>query len=95
MSETPCDNKACEKRMDSHAWDIGKLFDTRVPWKTFAWTLSLLLLLTLGSYGYTKDTGQELRKDVKEVKETLHKVVTDDDMKEFQKAIIEAIKAGK
>lgn len=95
MSETPCNDKACEKRMNSHAGDIEKLYDTRVPWKTFAWTLTLLTALVLGSYKYTFGTGAEVRKDVKEVRETLHKVVTDDDMKEFKEAVIEAIKALK
>jgi hypothetical protein len=77
-----CDERheTCGKRMDSHSRDIRD----RVPWKTFAWTIGVIMLLVFGSYGYTKTVSDDVKK-----------VVTVDDMNRYQDAIIEAIKGAK
>ena len=85
MSEF-CDERHgnCEKRMDSHAEDIREVFRTKASNRTLFWTLGILFILICGSYTYTKTVAD----DVSEI-------VTKGDMKEYQKAIIEAIKEGR
>ena len=67
----------CKGRMDSH----GKSLEQKVPWRTFYWTLGIVIFLVFGSYGYTKTVAD----DVSEV-------VTRGDMKEYQEEMIKAIK---
>jgi hypothetical protein len=85
FGDKPCDERHgnCEKRMDSQSVDINRLFDSRVPWRVFYWTLGIVIALVFGNYGYTKA-----------VSDDVDKVVTTDDMREYQREIIEAIKEG-
>lgn len=81
-----CDERHsnCKTRFTSQADDIGKLFDTKASSKTLYWTLGILILLVFGSFGYTQTVAEDIKK-----------VVTKGDMKEYQRAIIEAIKEGR
>lgn len=84
--EKVCDERhaGCEKRMDSHASGIEKLFDTRIPWRTFYWTLGILFVLVVGSYKYTNTVSNDIKD-----------IVTTKDMEQIQHSIIEAIKGIK
>lgn len=81
-----CDERHsnCDKRMDSHAKDIDNIFDTRVPWRTFYWTLGILFLLVVGSFKYTNMVSDDIKD-----------VVTTKDMERIQHKIIDAIKGSK
>ena len=68
------------KRMDSHSVAIKE----RITWRVFFWTLGIGFVLIFGSYGYTKTVADDMSG-----------VVTKNDMATYQKAIIDAIKAGK
>jgi hypothetical protein len=67
--------------MQSQADDIDKIFDTRVPWRVFYWTLGIAFALIFGSYGYTKTVADDVAQ-----------VVTRGDMKEYQESMFKAIK---
>ena len=78
-------HKNCTGRMESQANDIDRLFDSRIPWRVFYWTLGVIItvgfFLVVGSYGYTKTVADDVAE-----------LVTKGDMKEYQKKLIDEIK---
>jgi hypothetical protein len=93
FGEKACDErlKNCTGRMDSH----GRSLEKKVPWRTFYWTLGIIIVLVFGSYTYTTT----VKAEVAEVKAEVAEVVTKGDMEEYQKAVIDgitqALKGGK
>ena len=79
-----CDERldSCTNRMNSQSDDIKILFATKAAKSILFWTLGIFFTLLIGSAGYTYTVAD----DIKEI-------VTKQDMKKYQTAIIEAIKA--
>lgn len=74
----------CKSRMDSHAADIKN----KLPSKTFYWVTAIIIGVLFGAYKYTHTVEASVHVLDKQVQH----VVTKDDMKEYEKAMIKAIK---
>lgn len=74
----------CTGRMDSHSREIK----SKLPSKTFYWVAGVMIAVILGGYKYTHTVEGSVHKLDKDIQH----VVTKDDMKEYQKQMVEAIK---
>jgi hypothetical protein len=84
MSDTGlCDERHenIKVRFDSQSKDIDRIFDSRVPWRVFYWTLGIAFTLIFGSYAYTKTVSNEVSD-----------ILTKGDMQKISEDIIKAIK---